>query len=150
MPATLLSRHVATFLQCARSRSFTRAAAQLSISPTALIAQLDLFEARLGFKLFERTHRGLKLTVQGQSLFEDAQRLELEAQGAVRRAYLAGLEDNSLTVGTSPVVPGTLAVALWQEVHSSLNLRLVPFDNTPLTSRNRYTQMSKPRYLSQF
>lgn len=53
MPATLLSRHVATFLQCARSRSFTRAAAQLSISPTALIAQLDLFEARLGFKLFE-------------------------------------------------------------------------------------------------
>ena len=114
------------------------------------IAQLDLFEARLGFKLFERTHRGLKLTVQGQSLFEDAQRLELEAQGAVRRAYLAGLEDNSLTVGTSPVVPGTLAVALWQEVHSSLNLRLVPFDNTPLTSRNRYTQMSKPRYLSQF
>lgn len=47
MPATLLSRHVTAFLNCAREGSFTKAASMMFISPTALIAQIDLFETRL-------------------------------------------------------------------------------------------------------
>lgn len=87
MPATLLSRHVTAFLNCAREGSFTKAASMMFISPTALIAQIDLFEARLGFKLFERTHRGLRLTPSGESLYADALHLESAARGAVRRAF---------------------------------------------------------------
>ena len=94
MAVSLLSRHVTAFLTCAKEGSFSKAAGKMYISPTALIAQIDLFESRLGFKLFERSPRGLKLTPQGQSLFEDAKRLTEESANAIRRAYLQGLEDN--------------------------------------------------------
>ena len=118
MAVSLLSRHVTAFLTCAKEGSFSKAAGKMYISPTALIAQIDLFESRLGFKLFERSPRGLKLTPQGQSLFEDAKRLTEESANAIRRAYLQGLEDNSINIGTSPVVPGQYAVFLWQKLKS--------------------------------
>ena len=132
MAVSLLSRHVTALLTCAKEGSFSKAAGKMYISPTALIAQIDLFESRLGFKLFERSPRGLKLTPQGQSLFEDAKRLTEESANAIRRAYLQGLEDNSINIGTSPVVPGQYAVFLWQKLKNHLNgssIRLIPFEN---------------------
>lgn len=132
MAVSLLSRHVKAFITCAKEGSFSKAASKMYISPTALIAQIDLFEARLGFKLFQRSPRGLKLTPQGQSLFEDTKILTEESANAIRRAYLQGIEDRSINIGTSPVVPGQYAVFLWQKLKNHLNdsaIRLIPFEN---------------------
>ena len=46
-----------TFLHVARTGSFTKAAEESYITPTAVIKQINLLEESLGLKLFERTHR---------------------------------------------------------------------------------------------
>lgn len=61
-----------TFLRVADAGSFNKAAEQSYITPTAVIKQINLLEEDLNVKLFERTHRGLKLTKAGRSLYKDA------------------------------------------------------------------------------
>lgn len=46
--------------------------AKEKITPTAVIKQIDLLDANLGVKLFDRIHRGLTLTKAGVSLYHDA------------------------------------------------------------------------------
>lgn len=60
-----------TFLRVADAGSFNKAAELSYITPTAVIKQINLLEADLDVKLFERTHRGLKLTKAGVSLYND-------------------------------------------------------------------------------
>ena len=60
-----------TFLRVADAGSFSKAAESSYITPTAVIKQINLLEANLGVQLFERTHRGLKLTKAGFSLYND-------------------------------------------------------------------------------
>ena len=55
-----------TFLHVADAGSFNKAAEESYITPTAVIKQINLLEASLGVKLFERTHRGLILTKAGE------------------------------------------------------------------------------------
>ena len=54
MPRTHLNDIVA-FLAVARERSFTRAAAQLGVSQSALSQTLRVLEGRLGLRLLTRT-----------------------------------------------------------------------------------------------
>ena len=61
-----------TFIRVADAGSFNKAAEELFISPPAVIKQINLLEAQLGLTLFVRTHRGLKLTEAGKSLYLDA------------------------------------------------------------------------------
>ncbi len=61
-----------TFIRVADAGSFSKAAEQSFITPTAVIKQINLLEDGLGVKLFERTHRGLTLTKAGVSLYNDA------------------------------------------------------------------------------
>ena len=61
-----------TFIKVADAGSFNKAAEDSFITPTAVIKQINLLERSLDVKLFERTHRGLKLTKAGQSLYQDA------------------------------------------------------------------------------
>ena len=46
-----------TFLRAADAGSFSKAAEAAYITPTAVIKQINLLEADLGVRLFERTHR---------------------------------------------------------------------------------------------
>ena len=61
-----------TFLAVVESGSFNKAAERLYISPPAVIKQINLLEKSLDLQLFVRTHRGLRLTKAGQSLYQDA------------------------------------------------------------------------------
>lgn len=60
-----------TFLTVADSGSFNKAAEKLYITPTAVIKQINLLETSIDVKLFDRTHRGLRLTKAGKSLYQD-------------------------------------------------------------------------------
>ena len=57
------------FLAVARERSFTRAAALLGVSQSALSHRMRALEKRLGLRLLERTTRSVSLTEAGQQLF---------------------------------------------------------------------------------
>ena len=56
------------FLAVARERSFTRAAAQLGVSPSALSHTIRALEARLGLRLLTRTTRSVAPTAAGERL----------------------------------------------------------------------------------
>jgi DNA-binding transcriptional LysR family regulator len=57
------------FEAAARNLSFTRAAAELSLTQSAVSRTIASLEERVGFPLFERRHRALRLTERGQALY---------------------------------------------------------------------------------
>src|SRR3982751_3762465 len=59
---------LAAFLAVARERSFTRAAAQLGVSPSALSQTMRGLEERLGVRLLTRTTRSVAPTEAGEKL----------------------------------------------------------------------------------
>lgn len=73
------------FLAVARERSFTRAAGQLGLSPSALSHTIRSLEERLGIRLLTRTTRSVSPTEAGERLLRtigphfDEIRLELDA-----------------------------------------------------------------------
>ncbi|WP_164741168.1 LysR family transcriptional regulator, partial [Xanthomonas euvesicatoria] len=54
----------------ARERSFTRAAAQLGVSPSALSHTIRALETRLGIRLLTRTTRSVSPTEAGERLMQ--------------------------------------------------------------------------------
>lgn len=58
------------FLAVARERSFTRAAARIGVSPSALSHTIRKLEERLGVRLLTRTSRSVSPTEAGQRLLE--------------------------------------------------------------------------------
>lgn len=75
------------FLAVAGQRSFTRAAATLNRTQSAVSVQIRRLEERLGTKLFQRTRAGVALTAAGDELLVYARRLldlNAEAVDALR------------------------------------------------------------------
>jgi len=75
------------FVAVARDRSFTKAAAKLGVSQSALSHSIRGLEARLGIRLLTRTTRSVSPTEAGERLFQNVgQRLEeIQAElGAIR------------------------------------------------------------------
>ena len=129
-----------TFMRVAEKGSFSAAASELYISPTAVIKQMNLLEASLGVTLFNRTHRGLTLTEAGLSLQKDARhiiRFCNEAADRTRRAHAASR--SIVRVGSSPMTPSTFLTALWPSVLErcpGASIKLVTFENTPENARH--------------
>lgn len=128
-----------TFLRVADAGSFNKAAAEAFITPTAVIKQINLLEASLDVKLFERTHRGLILTKAGKSLYQDAKYIIQYCKDSVIRARNAMQEDtNVIRIGTSPMTPAQLLMPLWpkiQEKCPDMKFQIVPYENTPENAR---------------
>ncbi len=61
------------FEAAARHGSFKTAAAELNVTPGAVSHQIKALEGELGVALFERVHRGVMLTEDGQDLFTSVQ-----------------------------------------------------------------------------
>src|SRR5262245_369831 len=71
------------FLAVASRRSFTAAAAELEVSPTAMSQKIKLLERRPGVVLFQRTTRRVALTEAGASLFARLGPAIAEVQDAI-------------------------------------------------------------------
>ena len=61
---------LSVFLAVGRHKSFTAAAAEMGVTPTAVSQKIKLLEGRLGVVLFQRTTRRVALTEPGARLFE--------------------------------------------------------------------------------
>lgn len=135
----LYDPHLDMFLKVARLGSFSKAAEAGYITPSAVIKQINLLEGDLGVRLFERTHRGLKLTKAGESLLKDAPELIQKCEEAASRAAASmRQEDHIIRIGSSPVTPAEVLVELWPKllkILPGLKFQLVPFENTPEQAR---------------
>src|SRR5258705_168201 len=60
------------FEAAARNLSFTKAAAELFVTQSAVSRQIQTLEEQLGVALFRRNHRELRLTEEGQTLYKTA------------------------------------------------------------------------------
>jgi DNA-binding transcriptional LysR family regulator len=61
------------FIHAAKRQNFRRAAEDLRIAQSAMTRQIQILERELGFLLFDRVKRGVRLTAAGQRLLERSQ-----------------------------------------------------------------------------
>lgn len=120
-----------TFIVVSESGSFQKAAAQLFISPPAVMKQINQLEHHLGLKLFERTGRGVVLTRSGSSVYYDAKEILRISSAAIERAYR--FEEGRrflIRVGSSLLYPAKPLFDLWfdcRKEYPNISLRTVPF-----------------------
>src|SRR5215468_2890115 len=63
------------FSQVARRENFRKASEDLHVAQSALTRQIQILEQELGFLLFDRVKRGVRLTAAGQRLLERSQHI---------------------------------------------------------------------------
>ncbi len=73
---------MALFVEVAKTRSFTKAAANLTMPTSTLSRRISQLEQHLGLRLFTRSTRSLELTEAGQQYYERAQWIVSEAHAA--------------------------------------------------------------------
>ena len=71
-----------TFIEVARIGSFTRVAARLRVTPSAVSRRILHLEQELGVRLFHRTTRAMRLTDEGRVFYERAHHAMEELQRA--------------------------------------------------------------------
>ena len=116
------------FLEAARQRNFTRAAAHLHLAQAALSEQMRNLEGELGTPLFHRGRRETVLTAAGETLRLHAEAL-LDRAKAARRAVqdLVGLRGGRLAIGAIPSVSACVlpkAIATFRSLHPLVELAL--------------------------
>lgn len=130
----LYNARLETFVRAADAGSFSKAADELFITPTAIIKQIKLLEAELGVTLFIRSHTGVSLTDAGRSLYQSAVniiRLGREAVQNARRA--AGSDAGIIRIGVSPLTPADAIFRFWPALNAAcpdMRFQLIPYENT--------------------
>jgi DNA-binding transcriptional LysR family regulator len=93
-------RHLRYFLAVGEEQHYGRAARRLRVAQPALSRQIQDLEKEVGFKLFERLPRGVKLSTAGQLFLGDARRILQDVNEAVARAArVARGQSGTLRVG---------------------------------------------------
>lgn len=121
-------RHLRYFLAVAETLHFGRAAEKLGMAQPPLSQQIKNLERILGYALFDRTTRGVKLTTVGQFFAERAQHTLSRMQDDVEMARRVGAgKVGVLNVGFSGSVMLTAlpkAIESYRRHHPNVELRL--------------------------
>src|SRR6266481_6735627 len=93
-------RHLRYFVVIGEEQHYRRASQRLRIAQPALSRQIMDLEDELGFKLFDRLPRGVKLSAAGQLFLEDARHiLQSVGEATERAARVARGRSGTLRVG---------------------------------------------------
>ncbi len=121
-------RHFRYFLAVAETLHFSRAAERLGMAQPPLSQQIKRLEQLIGHRLFDRTTRGVKLTLAGQLLAERARSTIEKVQDDVAQVRRLGRgEEGTLTVGFSGSVMFTdlpAAIESYRRRYPKVELRL--------------------------
>lgn len=128
-----------TFIKVAECGSFTKAAEDLYLTPTAVMKQINALEKELEVTLFDRTNRGLRITKTGEAFLQDARYiLEYLSRAAEKlREIQEGESRKSIRIGTSVMTPAKFILDVWSQIQSrmpTLKIELIPFENNPVNS----------------
>lgn len=86
----------------ARTSSFTKAAAAVGVTQSAVTKSVADLEHRLGFSIFYRTARGAMLTEDGRAFVERAARLLEDARELMTRRSIEDPHAGTLRIGVCP------------------------------------------------
>ena len=140
------------FDAAARHMSFTRAAAELNVTQTAISHQIRRLEAQLGIRLFLRRNRALLLTREAQ-VYLPAVRGAFEDLRRATERLRSSDSDGMLTVSTTASLAAkwlVTRVAAFQESHPAVEVRittsthLVDFRREEVDMAVRYGRGSWP------
>ncbi len=136
----MYNRQLDTFLAVAENGSISGAAAELFITPSAVIQQINSLEESLGVTLFSRTHQGVTLTKAGRYLVREGSAL-IRRSNEIREQLLAlqQKESKELHIGTALLQRCRLFYPLWSRFdaeHPGCSVRIQNFGNalTPCRS----------------
>ena len=102
MQARLSLQNLNTFAAAAQALSFQDAAEALHVTPSAVSHQIRNLESMLGYPLFERLDKKIRLTSRGRQLFLEIREPLQQLHQASRNA-LRGAEDKTLALSVAPV-----------------------------------------------
>jgi DNA-binding transcriptional LysR family regulator len=98
-------RHLRYFVAVAEDQHFGRAADRLHIVQPALSRQIQDLEREMGFRLFDRLPRGVRLNAAGKLFLNDARRILQDVEDAKRRAErIAHGKSGTLRIGIATAV----------------------------------------------
>jgi DNA-binding transcriptional LysR family regulator len=93
-------RHLRYFVAVGEEEHYGRAAQRLRVAQPALSRQIQDLEREIGFKLFDRLRRGVKISSAGKLFLEEARRILLQVNEATVRAQrIARGQSGTLRVG---------------------------------------------------
>jgi DNA-binding transcriptional LysR family regulator len=96
-------RHLRYFVAVASEENVSRAAVKLHVSQPGLSRQIRDLEDEIGFLLFERSAKALRLTAAGRTFLSEARAVLQRAEEAVSKARLsAGAMQGEIYVGYAP------------------------------------------------
>jgi DNA-binding transcriptional LysR family regulator len=121
-------RHFRYFVAVAETLHFGRAAARLGMAQPPLSQQIKALERMVGHGLFDRTTRGVRLTVAGDYLLERARKTLAQVDQDVEMARRLGAgQEGVLTVGFSGSVMFTqmpFVIERYRRLHPRVELQL--------------------------
>jgi len=96
-------RHLRYFVAVAEEENVSRAALKLHVSQPGISRQIRDLEAEIGFQLFERSAKSLRLTAAGKVFLGEARAVLQRAEEAVNkaRAVSSGITDE-INIGYAP------------------------------------------------
>ena len=106
-------RQLRYFVRVVELGSLSRAAADLSLVPSALSQQISRLEGELATRLLQRGAQGVSPTEAGLAFFQQAQLALRHAEQAARAAQQARLT-GTVTVGLAPTTAAVLGLPLMQ------------------------------------
>src|SRR6266446_3374931 len=93
-------RHLRYFVAVGEDQHYGQAAQRLRVAQPALSRQIQNLEEEIGFKLFDRLARGVKISAAGKLFLEDARRILQQVDEATKRARrVASGQSGTLRVG---------------------------------------------------
>src|SRR6266511_4136456 len=127
-------RHLRYFVAVGEEQHYGHAAERLRIAQPALSRQIQDLEEEIGFKLFDRLSRGVKISAAGKLFLEDARRILQQVDEATMRARrVAYGQSGTLRVGFVEsiswhgVVPDSFRY--FREHHPDVELHLKPLSS---------------------
>ena len=93
------SKNLDTFITVSKYGSINAAAEALFISPPALQQQLNRLEGEIGFRLFDRSPGGIRLTPAGAAFLEGITKIRSDMESLLTRCRKTDSEGKTLCIG---------------------------------------------------
>jgi DNA-binding transcriptional LysR family regulator len=121
-------RHLRAFLAVARVGNFTRAAAELHVSQSALTVQIRQLEESLGVTLFDRGKRRAALTAAGRDVILPLEKILIDTEAVVSRTReLTSLRRGMVTMAVLPSIAAEIvprAIQKFARSHPGVEVRI--------------------------
>lgn len=97
-------KELKTFLTLSHTMSYQKAAELLNFAPSTLNRHIQLLEAEMGIKLFEKRGRWLEMTPEGHAFVEYARRMFAVYEEALNNIGLPDDRDENICIGGCEIV----------------------------------------------